>query len=262
VRHVMVRFLIVIGIFLVPIGAAANTVSGSPGAGVAQSAEGAIHVVRALIMASRSARISSQMNGRIQALPLKTGDPFRAGDILVEFDCDSQRAQLAAARAELAKASTALASRESLVLLEAVSELDVALARSEVEYAQAGVAMAQALLGHCRVRAPYAGRVVSVEANQFETMSPGQSLIEIVETGELFLEVLVPSRWLRWLKEGQVFEVLVDELGQEVNAQVVALGARVDPVSQTISVRAKIVGNQQNLKPGMSGDARFKVPAP
>jgi membrane fusion protein, multidrug efflux system len=256
----MVRFLIVMSVFFTSVAAAENRLAGSSVGGAEQSAEGSVHVVRALLMASRSARISSQMHGRILKLPLKTGDAFQAGDVLVEFDCDSQRAQLAAARAELAKASTALASRESLVILEAVSELDVALARSEVEYAQAGVAMAQALLSHCRVRAPYPGRVVSVEANQFETMSPGQSLIEIVETGELFLEVLVPSRWLRWLKEGQVFEVRVDELGQQVNAQVVALGARVDPVSQTIAVRAKIVGNQQNLKPGMSGDAHFRVP--
>ena len=52
--------------------------------------------VRVLIKAPREARIASQMSGRITDLPLKMGQSFRRGDLLVGFDCEHQQAQLGA----------------------------------------------------------------------------------------------------------------------------------------------------------------------
>ena len=232
----------------------------SPRQAAEPEAEGDYQVVRALVTASRSARISSQMQGRIIQLPLRMGDAFTAGDLLVEFDCDQQRAYLAAARAEVAKADADLQSKRSLLELEAVSPLEVILAESEKEHAEAGLARARADIKHCRIAAPFIGRMVHVEANQYEIVSPGEVLLEIVEAGELHVEALVPSRWLRWLEVGYDFSLQVDELGELVDAEVTALGARVDPVSQTVAIRARIKEARDSLRPGMSGDARFRVP--
>ena len=222
--------------------------------------EGDYRVVRALLTASRSARISSQMQGRITRLPLRMGEAFAKGDLLVEFDCAQQRAYLAAASAELARADADLQSKRSLLQLEAVSPLEVTLAESQKEYADAGVAGARADLRYCRIEAPFNGRVVHVEANQYEIVSPGEVLLELVEGGELHVEALVPSRWLRWLESGHRFSLHVDELDELVDAEITALGARVDPVSQTVAIRARIKAPSDSLRPGMSGNARFRVP--
>jgi membrane fusion protein, multidrug efflux system len=227
-----------------------------------ESGEGASHSVRVLIVASRTARLSSQMSGQIVSLPYRLGDRFAKGDVLVGFDCERHRAQHARAQAELDRAEIALQSKKALLTLDAGSDLDVALGESEVRYARAGVMDAAALLKFCSVRAPYGGRVVAVQANQYEFVGPGESLIEIVEGGELHLEAIVPSAWVRWLDKGYRFSVRVDEMGQTVEASVVSMGARVDPVSQTIPLRAKIAEAPEGLRPGMSGSAVFQVPAP
>ncbi|MFN3713106.1 MAG: efflux RND transporter periplasmic adaptor subunit [Alcanivoracaceae bacterium] len=237
-------------------------VAQSGGGAAASSSSASAQSVRVLIMAPRSARLASQMSGQVITLPLKMGQAFKSGDLLVGFDCERQRALLARAQAELDRAESGLASQRALVRLEAVSELDVAIAESDVAYSRAGVMDARAAIKYCEVRAPYSGRVVTVRVNQFESVGPGEMLIEIVESGELHLEALVPSSWLGWIREGAAFAVDVDELRQTVSAKVVAIGARVDPVSQTVAIRGRIELPPEGLRPGMSGNARFQVPSP
>lgn len=214
-------------------------------------------VVRVLIKAAREARIASQMNGRITELPLKMGQSFRRGDLLVGFDCVHQQAQLASTEAALVKADKLLASKRSLAAMKAVSEMDVQLAEADLAQVRAQLDQAKASVRDCRVVAPYDGSVVRVAANHAEFVGPGSALIEIVERGTLHVEALVQSTWLTWLKPGQRFTIAIDELGNEVVAEVTAIGARVDPVSQTIAITGKIIKSAPGLRAGMSGNARF-----
>ena len=206
--------------------------------------------VRVLIKAPREARIASQMSGRITDLPLKMGQSFRRGDLLVGFDCVHQQAQLASSEASRMKADKMLSSKRSLAEMKAVSEMDVQLA-------EADLAQAKASVRDCRIVAPYDGNVVRVAANHAEFVGPGSPLIEIVERGTLHVEALVQSTWLTWMKPGQRFTITIDELGRDVVAEVMAIGARVDPVSQTIAITGKIITSAPGLRAGMSGNARF-----
>lgn len=214
-------------------------------------------VVRVLIKAGREARIASQMNGRISALPQRMGQSFSKGDLLVGFECDHQMAEQGAAEAMLLKAEKTHESRVQLASMKAVSDLDVQLAQADMAQARAQLERARASVRDCRILAPYNGSVVRVIANQWENVGPGAPLLEIVERGNLFVEALVQSSWLTWIKPGSRLSITVDELGRDVTAEVTAIGARVDPVSQTIPVTARITGSIPGLRAGMSGNARF-----
>lgn len=213
--------------------------------------------VRVLIKAAREARIASQMSGRITELPMKMGQSFRRGDLLVGFDCAHQQAEQAAAVATFTKADKTLASKKSLAAMKAVSDMDVQLADADLAQARAQIDRAKASVRDCRIVAPYDGSVVRVAANHAEFVGPGSPLIEIVERGTLHVEALVQSTWLTWLKPGQRFTITVDELGRDVVAEVMAIGARVDPVSQTIAITGKIIQTAPGLRAGMSGNAKF-----
>lgn len=212
---------------------------------------------RVLIAASREAKLSAQMEGRLIAMPKGPGAAFKRGDVLAEFDCGSQRAELAMASARFAKAQSTLDSQRALGKLNAVSELDLALAESDAAEAKARMQQTEVGVSRCKVLAPYAGRVVRRVANEFETLAAGATILEVVESGNLRLELLVPSRWLAWLKTGTVFSVRVDEIDREVPARVTSIGSRVDPVSQTVSVQAVFTANVPGVLPGMSGNANF-----
>lgn len=216
-------------------------------------------VVRFVLQPPQEAQLASQMSGKLVRFLQPEGGAFRKGDRLAEFDCEERRAFLDKAKAARGKAEKTASSQKQLLELSAISQLEYEVALADAQEAQADVSMAQAQANQCVVVAPYAGRIVRRIANQHEHMTVGAPLMQIVETGTLKLELLVPSQWLRWLKTGTEFRIHIDEINADASARVSAVGARIDAASQTIDVRAAIVGNVPGLLPGMSGTANFGV---
>lgn len=212
---------------------------------------------RFITKSPQEAQLASQMTGKLLRFLVQDGSSFRKGDRLVEFDCSERQAQLDRAKASYDKAEKVEASQKQLRGLKAISDLDYDIASAGLREAKADVDLAQAQVSQCFIQAPYAGRVVRRIANQYENMTVGTPIIQIVETGPLRLELLVPSAWLRWLQKGTSFSIHVDELGVDFKASISNVGARVDAASQTIDVRAGIVGTAPGLLPGMSGTADF-----
>ena len=211
--------------------------------------------LRVLISPDRQARLSAMMAGRLVSMPLKAGAAFKKGDLLAGFDCSEAKAEHDMASARLAKATYVLESQKSLQALGAVSDLDLEIAGADVREAEARAKQTGVVVERCRITAPYDGRVVRLTENQFEMINPGTPVIEIVESANLHLEMFVPSRWLGWLRNGHVFSLKIDELGVDAKARVTTIGSRVDPVSQTVLVRAELVDRPAGVLPGMSGYA-------
>ena len=82
---------------------------------------------------------------------------------------------------------------------------------------------------------------------------PGQLMLDILDDSALELEFIAPSRWLGWLNPGFAFRVRVDDTGKTYPARVQRVGARADPVSQTVKAVAIIDGHFSELLAGMSG---------
>lgn len=213
--------------------------------------------IRTQLVAQNDVEISSEVAAKIDRLPLKEGDAFGKGDLLVGFDCSLYQAQLNKAAATAAAATRQLDVTRQLASLHSVGAVEVAQAEAHAKEAAADAAYMRTTVGKCAIRAPFAGRVAKRDAAPFEYVTPGKPLLEILDTGTLEVKLIVPSRWLATIKPGSRFVVHVDDLDRDVDAEVVRLGARIDPVSQTVSLSGRIVGAQAQLLPGMSGWASF-----
>lgn len=217
--------------------------------------------IRAQVTARTSTVLASGMAGRIVELPVQDGDTFKKGDVLVRFDCAVQEAQLARANAVLEKARRVLEVNEKLRQLGSISAKEISVGHADVAEASAEVGMMKALVSRCAVVAPFAGRVAGVSARQYQFIGEGQPLVDILDDRELELEAIVPSRWLAWLTIGRRFQVVVDENGRTYEGEVARLSGRVDPVSQSIKLYARIRQPDDRLLAGMSGRAII-VPPP
>lgn len=226
-----------------------------PGAVAAES--GPLRSLRALLVPRSEAALSTQINAIIAEIPVRPGERFKKGDVLVRFDCRVQQGQLRKADAELAGARKTLEVKRQLAKLRSVSELDVGLAEAEAAKAEADVSVARAVLSLCVLNAPFDGRVVELQAHAHESYQAGQKLMDILDDGSLEIEVIVPSRWLAWLKPGTAVTIRIDETGKSYDAKLSKLGARVDPVSQSVKVYASLTKPAAELLAGMSGEASF-----
>lgn len=235
---------------------AALCLAGSAAARQADAVDAAGRI-RAQLVARHDVEISSEVAAKIDRLPLKEGDAFAKGDVLVAFDCSLYRAQLAKAEATATAASREQAVTGKLAALHSAGALDVAQAQAHAKEAAADAAYMRTTVGKCIIRAPFAGRVAKRDAAPYEYVTPGKPLLEILDTGALEVKMIVPSKWLAWLKPGARFTVHVDELDANYPAEVVRLGASIDPVSQTIGVSGRMLGTPAELLPGMSGWVTF-----
>ena len=210
-------------------------------------------VIRAQLVPRAFTTLSSETAARVDRISHRAGEHFQKGETLVEFDCVTQRAQVAKARAVLKAAEKTYAINKRLFDMKSLSGLELEVSAAEIDKAKADLAMADAMQSKCVVEAPFTGVVVDQKAREFQYTTPGQPLLEIVDDKALELEFIVPSAWLRWLKTGYAFSVAVDETGKTYHAHVELLGGRVDPVSESIKVTGTIDGDARDLMPGMSG---------
>ena len=218
------------------------------------------HDIRAQLMPRRYTTIAAEIGAKVSGLPVPEGGAFRAGQMLVQFDCSIQKAQLDKAQAELEGAEQTLQSNLRLEQLNSVGQLELDLSKSAVGKAKAEVGANKAVLAKCQVAAPFAGRVAEQKVREQQFVQPGQALLDILDDSVLELEFLVPSVWLRWLKVGGAFEVQIDETRKTYPARFTRIGARVDPVSQSVKVAAAIHGKFPELMAGMSGKVQIAQP--
>lgn len=216
--------------------------------------------IRGLVKPKSEARLSSEIPARITALPFKQGQRFREGDVLIRFDCSRYQAELASAKAELSARRKTYQNNMELSRLDAIGELEVEVSKAEAEKAAAEVRVAGVVVSHCVIKAPYQGRVVERKVHEHETVTPEQELMTILDDRDLEIEIIVPSTWLTWLEIGTSFTFHVDETDNDYQAKVSELGARVDPVSQTIRVDGVFAPAAHDVLAGMSGTAEFAAP--
>lgn len=217
--------------------------------------------IRAQLSPRRFTTIAAEIGAKVSRLSVGEGGSFRAGQVLVVFDCGMQRAQHDKARAALSGSEKMFNANTRLAELNSVGKVELEMSEAEVAKNRAEVNAMGAMLGKCSIAAPFSGRVAEQKVREQQFAQPGQALLEIIDDSVLELEFIVPSRWLAWLKPGHPFKVSIDEVGKTFPARVQRIGARVDPVSQSVKLVATIDGRFPELIAGMSGRVNMTPPA-
>ncbi|MFI3156671.1 MAG: efflux RND transporter periplasmic adaptor subunit [Methylococcaceae bacterium] len=213
--------------------------------------------LRAQLKARQSTLISSEISARISQLKLHDGERFTAGQLLVGFHCTLEDAQLSKSEATLGKKLKTYEVNQQLEIRRSIGALELAVSKAEAEEAKADVRITQAMLDRCLIYAPFSGKVAEVIARPYQSVRPGDPLLEILDDKNLEVEFMAPSRSMPTLIPGKRFRVTLDEVAKSYQAEITRIGGKVDPVSQTIKVYGRIIDKADELLPGMSGAIEF-----
>lgn len=216
--------------------------------------------IRAKLSPVRYAVISAEVGAKVEKLPFAEGARFRAGDALVVFESAVYRAQADKARAQADSAERIVTAYRRLAEQGSVGQLELLSAEARAAEAKADKELTQVMLSKCTVSVPFAGRVGELRVREQQYVQSGQPIIEVIDDSTLELEFITTSASLAWLRVGQKFSVKIDETGKSYEAELTRIGAKVDPVSQTIKLAASIRAGQADLLAGMSGTIDLKAP--
>ena len=204
--------------------------------------------------------IAPEIAGRIDRFRFAEGDEVSAGDVLVELDATTLRAELVKARSDMTLAE---ANRERAMTLAqrgtgTLRARDEAIAAYQV--AEANVALAQARLEKATIIAPFPGvlglRAVSAGAY----VTPGTRIVELSNIDPIQVDFRVPELALSSLRPGQPIRVTVDALpGRTFEGEVYVIDPIVDENGRAVRLRARIANPERTLKPGLFARVQIEV---
>jgi membrane fusion protein, multidrug efflux system len=213
--------------------------------------------VRGIVRAVNQAMISTELQARISRITFHEGEKFNRGDVLVEFDCKKQRAELGSAEAQKLEMDLTLDNFKALKKVQAAGQHDLEISEVRVTKAAAEADVLRARVDECIVTAPFAGRVLELSLHEHETPPPGRAFLGIVADDSLEIDLIVPSKWVQWLTAGSLLQFYVDEISSVRSAKVTRISPAVDPISQTVKIVAVFDRDTAGVLPGMSGTAEF-----
>ncbi len=216
-------------------------------------------------------KVAFQVTGRILSRNVNVGSRVNAGDVLMVIDArDVQQqanagdAQVASARAQLSLAQANLARYTELYNAEAVSasvldqyqtNYDAAFAAYQQALSQA--AQAHNSLGYTNLTAGAAGVVSSILAEEGQVVAAGQTVLTLVQTGELEVEIAVPENQIGTVQVGQEAQVSFWALNQTAAGVVREISPMADSASRTYTVRVTVTNPPAGMELGMTADVRL-----
>ncbi|MCJ8502984.1 efflux RND transporter periplasmic adaptor subunit [Desulfatitalea alkaliphila] len=225
------------------------------------------------IAAEREAVLQSRLTARIVALPVRTGQVVRHGDLLVRLDDEElgreierlQAAQRAVAT-ELALSEKLLQRRRQLFAASAATEEQVDEARTRVEALQAAreenrqaLRVAETRRGYARIEAPFDGVVGHLFVFTGDMAAPGRALVELIDTSTVKVVFAIAQKDVPQIAQGTPAEIHVSILDRVMRGQV----DRIHPALQTPGrgALAEIVlpAGSGHPPPGMEAVVRLRI---
>lgn len=246
------------------------------------------------VVARRQTTVSSKVTGKVREVLIEEGMRVEKDQVVALLDDATEQAQLSLARAQVDSARAALAEIEAQLRnarlernrlqdlaardLASASSLDAAVARYDelaarletgrenVVVAERSVALSVDALSNMTIRAPFAGMVVSKNAQPGEMISPVSAgggftrtgICTIIDTDSLEIEVDVNEAYIQRVNAGQRVSATLDAYPDwRVPAEVIAIVPTADRQKATVRVRIGFLERDERILRDMGVKVAF-----
>jgi membrane fusion protein (multidrug efflux system) len=211
------------------------------------------------VLAMRSITLKNELPGTVRQVRLTPGQVVDTGTVLVALDVSVEEAELKAQEAQAALAKSVLDRRLSLHHELATTQEEVDRAHADLDVALAQVARTKAIIARKMVRAPFRSRVGISDVHPGQYLNEGTQLTTLQGVDDaLHVDFTVAQQVAAGLRENDRVDVFTADQSTPISAKIIAVDARIDPVTRNATVRAKIPRADHAPSPGAS--VRVRVP--
>jgi membrane fusion protein (multidrug efflux system) len=207
--------------------------------------------VTGIVHPAREAPVAAMVGGPIDAIAVQAGDRVEAGQLLVEIgttdlqlQLDQQSGTMASTTVQLRAAQTTLDRTKQLAGRELAARTTLDAAQTEVDQLtaalaaqQSQVALARTNLERAQVLAPFTGTIASRAVEPGQIVSPGTTMLSIVDLSTVTVEVIAALRDSARIQVGQTVRLAVQGIPETSFSTTVD---RVSPVAEAGTRSIKI----------------------
>ena len=204
----------------------------------------------------RDTPIRAETSGEIGEVLVSRGADLDAGQVIARFDTAAREADLNRAQEELRRAQREFDNATALVDRGVATVDRVSQAQATLAAAEAGVTAAEEAIDNTEIRAPFAGRLESLDINVGEFVSTGAEAGRIVDNTPLTIAIQVPQQSLRDIKVGQEAEVAFIT-GDTATGVVRFVGTSANAETRTFTAEIEVPNADGAIPAGISAQLRI-----
>ncbi len=206
----------------------------------------------------RKATLTAEVQGRILELPVMENDRVADGTLLLlvddtEYQLNVENAEAGLRQAEASFRELTLFDERTIDDPEVRAERErTARAKSGLDQAEVAVRRARLELDRTRVRAPFPGRVASIQVVEGQRVSQGEPLMTVVDLDPIKVEVQVLESEVRYLAPGRRAAVRFSAFpDREFEGRIETINPMVDETTRMAKVTVTVMNPDGGILPGM-----------
>ena len=195
------------------------------------------------IVARQFVTLSNELAGTVASVAFHSGQIVEQGQVLVELDTRTERAELRSAEADIDLARLTVERTTRLVEQRAGTQAEVDRARAQLAQAEARRDVIATAIARRILRAPFRGRIGLRDVHPGQYLAEGTELttLESIDAS-VFVDFRLPQEIAAQLAPGAKVQLSGSALRQPADAVITAIDARADEASRTVRVRAEATG--------------------
>lgn len=213
--------------------------------------------------------LTAPFDGYIRSVPVRPGDPVKAGDVLLSLDTADLELEEAAALADFTRytreSEKARAGAESMRVSKAPALAEMRISLAQMEQAKARLELIRYRLSQAKLKAAFDSVVVEGDLRQRvgSPVKQGDPLFKLARIETQYLEMEISERDVHEIlhrSRGEIAFVAQPKLKFPISVQRVEPAAQAKEGKNVFIVRAAFAGPIQSWwRPGMSGVCKLPV---
>ncbi len=213
--------------------------------------------------AAKGLEITADLSGRITNILFDAGSEVKAGDLLVEQDTSTEKAQLRAAQSAARLAKSNFDRVEQLYRRQVATQSEFDSVKNTYQSALADADNIKAAIEKKSIRAPFDGRLGIRLVNLGQSISAGDPVVSLQATNQMFVNFFLPQQELSDLQTGLTVRLTSDAVPEKVFLGTInAINPEIDTATRSVEIQAILANPEGELLPGMFASLEVVLPNP
>ena len=202
----------------------------------------------------QSVEMAFKYGGTLQQLTVKEGSLVRKGQTLARVSSPQMESTQRSAQATLEQAQDAYERLKKVHDNGSLPEIKWREMVANLEKAQSGFDLANAMLADNTIKAPFDGTVASIDAEIGENIAPMKPVMRVINTKGMTVKISVPENEIAKVQVGDTAEVLIPALGDKhLNGKVIEKSMTASLLTHSYPVKVLVEQPDEQIAPGMIG---------
>ncbi|WP_380058897.1 efflux RND transporter periplasmic adaptor subunit (plasmid) [Falsihalocynthiibacter sp. SS001] len=204
----------------------------------------------------RDTVVRAETSGQIEEILVDKGAQLESGQVIAKFDIAARGSDLDRAQEELTRAQREFDNASALVDRGVATVDRLSVARATLASAQANLKSATEAIKNTEIRAPFAGRLETLDIDTGEFIALGTSIGRLVDNAPLTIKIQVPQQSLHQIRVGQSADVefITGDVG---TGEVEFVGSSADVDTRTFLAEIGVPNADGAIPAGISAQLRI-----